>query len=72
VLTTTNLGPPGQHGKPVKKPAADSGPRIHLSAVDSAAGTGEVWKWVGLALLFGGGGVLATLAVPLLRQLRLF
>ena len=47
-----------------------SGPRINITTTPSSSG--EVWKWVGLALLFGGTGMLAAVVMPWLRQMRWF
>lgn len=67
-LTTTTLI--SAVSAATKKPEP-SGPRIHINA-DASSTVNEAWKWLALALLFGGAGAAATVAMPFLRSLKLF
>jgi serine/threonine protein kinase len=70
-LTTTRIPLPANYVPPTTPPIEMSGPRINFNDTGSSVGS-EIWKWVGLALVFGGGGILAALTLPMLRHFRLF
>jgi eukaryotic-like serine/threonine-protein kinase len=61
LATTTIITPPNI--------ASKARPAIHLSTKGLPSST-EIWKWIALALFFGGVGATAAFLMPLLRHIR--